>query len=77
MSISIIYTPIPHTHLNARFRELKSPHLGDNGEFTHFCLSCETPTGFSYESSCVEAGCLTWVVECDSCQSVREQRIRD
>lgn len=64
--------PYNHIHMSNSFRVLKKPFVTDDGEFTHLCVGCDSPTGFQYEDYC-EAGCEVSVTECDSCQGMRER----
>jgi hypothetical protein len=66
-------TPYPHTHFDAKFRALKDVLINDDGEFTHKCLNCGQDTAFEYEDIC-EAGCDVLVVECVSCNLMRERK---
>jgi hypothetical protein len=67
-------TTISHTHLNSRFRKLPVLIETDEGEFTDYCLNCESPAGFRYISTCLE-GCEVEVTECGECATSREVRL--
>ena len=60
-----------HSHIQNRFRKLPIAHTTDDGDYTDYCLNCDSPTGYRYEDICSE-GCDVEITECAECGVFRE-----